>query len=246
MSLTKAQFEVLMSPLKAHRVSQRKQAGHNLSYLEAWDVKAHLTRVFGFCNWDGEVLACDLAFEDAPEGENKNYRIGYRVVYRLKIRDEDGCLLCTHTEAAVGFASLPQRGEAHDMAIKTAESDALKRAAINLGTQFGLSLYDRGSLKDVIGMTLVHPQEAGNVAPEALPERSEGTEGAKPDIPSEVVNAFASMAEMTDSEARILGVASAKVEHAEWLNMTLHIDGEGDITLGRYADLVAGGKYLNA
>ena len=40
------------------------------------------------------------------------------------------------------------------MAVKTAESDALKRAAINLGTQFGLSLYQNGSLRDVIIQTL--------------------------------------------------------------------------------------------
>lgn len=40
------------------------------------------------------------------------------------------------------------------MAVKTAESDALKRAAINLGTQFGLSLYNDGSLADVVHTTL--------------------------------------------------------------------------------------------
>jgi hypothetical protein len=40
------------------------------------------------------------------------------------------------------------------MAIKTAESDALKRAAINLGTQFGLSLYNNGSMRDVVVQTL--------------------------------------------------------------------------------------------
>ena len=38
-----------------------------------------------------------------------------------------------------------KRGDAHDMAIKTAETQALKRAAINLGDQFGLSLYKKGS-----------------------------------------------------------------------------------------------------
>ena len=43
------------------------------------------------------------------------------------------------------------------MAVKTAESDALKRAAINLGTQFGLSLYDNGSRADVVGHTLAAP-----------------------------------------------------------------------------------------
>lgn len=54
------------------------------------------------------------------------------------------------------------------MAIKTAESDALKRAAINLGTQFGLSLYDNGSMKDVVGKTLDRDtvsQDEGEPAP---------------------------------------------------------------------------------
>jgi hypothetical protein len=45
------------------------------------------------------------------------------------------------------------------MAIKTAESDALKRAAINLGTQFGLSLYNNGSLQDVVVRTLIEPTD---------------------------------------------------------------------------------------
>jgi hypothetical protein len=78
------------------------------------------------------------------------------VVGTLTIHD----LGCRYTEAAVGSASLPRRGEAHDMAIKTAESDGLKRAAINLGTQFGLSLYNDGTLKDVVGATLDRGQPA--------------------------------------------------------------------------------------
>jgi hypothetical protein len=47
------------------------------------------------------------------------------------------------------------------MAIKTAESDALKRAAINIGDQFGLSLYNNGSTTPVVVKTLVAP-EANN------------------------------------------------------------------------------------
>jgi hypothetical protein len=46
------------------------------------------------------------------------------------------------------------------MAIKTAESDCLKRAAINLGTQFGLSLYDDGNMNDVVIKTLAEPSNA--------------------------------------------------------------------------------------
>lgn len=158
--LNNAQYEQLLKPLNPARVAKRSQAGRNLSYLEAWDVKAHLNRIFGFGGWSADVLAADLAFEE--KNEKGQWNVGYKVMLRLTIfgisqtvdvrglRDRDA----TYTEAAVGSASLPQRGEAHDMAVKTGESDALKRAAINLGTQFGLSLYDNGSTKDVVGKTL--------------------------------------------------------------------------------------------
>jgi hypothetical protein len=41
----------------------------------------------------------------------------------------------------------------------------LKRAAINLGTQFGLSLYNDGSLSDVVIQTLDRKQQ--NETPDA-------------------------------------------------------------------------------
>jgi hypothetical protein len=40
----------------------------------------------------------------------------------------------------------------------------LKRCAINLGTQFGLSLYDNGSTSDVVRVTVLKPE---TVEPEA-------------------------------------------------------------------------------
>lgn len=151
MALSRDQYEQLLKPLNPSRVAKRQQAGRNLSYLEAWDVKAHLIRIFGFGGWSSEVIENYLAFEE--QNEKGNWNVGYRIALRLTIPS----LACVYTEAAVGSASLPQRGEAHDMAIKTGESDALKRAAINLGTQFGLSLYDNGSLNDVVIKTLAEP-----------------------------------------------------------------------------------------
>ena len=146
--LNDAQYEQLLKPLNASRVAKRSQAGRSLSYLEAWDVKAHLIRIFGFGGWSWDVHEAVLAFEE--QNEKGQWNVGYKVVGSLRIND----LFCTYTEAAVGSATLPQRGEAHDTAVKTAESDALKRAAINLGTQFGLSLYADGATRDVVGKTL--------------------------------------------------------------------------------------------
>jgi len=148
MGINAAQYDQLLKPLNESRIAKRGQAGRQLSYLEAWDVKAHMIRIFGFGGWSADVIESVLAFED--HNEKGQWNVGYKVVLRLHIP----ALECSYTEAAVGSAHLPQRGEAHDMAIKTAESDALKRAAINLGTQFGLSLYNNGSMRDVVVQTL--------------------------------------------------------------------------------------------
>ena len=151
--LNNNQYQQLLKPLNPARIAKRSGGGRQLSYLEAWDVKAHLNRIFGFLNWSSDVIESSLAFEE--KNEKGQWHIGYKVTLRLSINGSgDDWVRTTYTESAVGFSTLPSRGEAHDMAIKTAESDALKRAAINLGTQFGLSLYNNGSPKDVVGTTL--------------------------------------------------------------------------------------------
>ena len=153
--MTKEQYEALLADLSANRVAKRSQAGRSLSYLEAWDVRATLNRIFGFLGWSADVTSSELVFEE--KNEKGQWNVGYKVTLKLSIFDEYSA--ATYTEAAVGSSSLPQRGEAHDMAIKTAESDALKRAAMNLGTQFGLSLYNDGSRQDVVGYTLCPPRD---------------------------------------------------------------------------------------
>lgn len=141
-----AQKEQLLKPINSSRIAQRKGGGgKQLSYLEAWDVKAHMIRIFGFGGWSWNVSNAELMFESEDSGK---WNVGYKVIGTLTIGD------AVYTEAAVGSSTLPQRGEAHDMAVKTAESDAFKRAAINLGDQFGLSLYNNGSMKPVVGRTL--------------------------------------------------------------------------------------------
>ena len=147
--LNEKQKEILIKGINAARIATRKGGGgRSLSYLEAWDVKAHLIRIFGFGEWSWDVCSTELAFEDERDGK---WNVGYRVTGQLRIHATGA----TYSEAAIGSSTLGQRGEAHDMAIKTAESDALKRAAINLGDQFGLSLYNNGSTTPVVVKTLV-------------------------------------------------------------------------------------------
>lgn len=182
--LNDAQYAQLLKPLNPSRIAKRSGGGKSLSYLEAWDVKAHLIRIFGFGGWSWNVTEATLAFEDegVGSGGKANWSVGYKVIGTLTVHDLDA----SYTEAAVGFSTLPTRGEAHDMAIKTAESDALKRASINLGDQFGLSLYNNGKTAPVVVQTLdgdntvLHevPVESPETAPEGPSEPPADTEGA--------------------------------------------------------------------
>jgi len=221
MKLTAEQYEVLLKPLAASRVAHRNQGGMQLSYLEAWDVRAHLIRIFGFGGWSADVLSADCVYEE--KNEKGRWEVGYRVLLRLRLSAQyDFLCETTYTEAAVGSATLPQRGEAHDMAVKTAESDALKRAAINLGTQFGLSLYDNGSRQDVVKHTLCPP------------EGHDGSEPAPVSAPSDIVGRVLQTNDIDD-----LRVLWESASAGGWLDAPVMLDGAETALRGVIADRVA-------
>jgi recombination DNA repair RAD52 pathway protein len=154
------QIAVLLRPLKAGRVSQIQ----GNSYLEAWDVRAHLIRLFGFGGFDLLTHSCDLVYQrDKEIGSDK--RPGWEVVYKAHVEltvAGDPMIgrggECRYSEYAIGSATgATGLGDLHDNAAKSAVSGAVKRCAINLGTQFGLSLYDNGNLNDVIRTIVGRP-----------------------------------------------------------------------------------------
>ena len=162
---------------------------HNLrgmSHMEAYDIRAHLNRVFGFARWSADVISMELLYErhHQNKGGKDAVSVGYRAGLTLAVHSPEGDRLATYTEYAAGSASsfpVAKQADAHDMAIKTAESQALKRAAINLGDQFGLSLYNNGSPRPIVLDTLVIEREEKPVdedAPEVVPGAD-----AMPDVP---------------------------------------------------------------
>lgn len=182
MYLNEEQYKYLLNPLKSTRVATRKQGGKNLSYLEAWDVKAHLTRIFGFGNWDSEVLTAEHVGNHEYLGGDNNDREMVEVMWHVALRltihtQQDGWPRETtvYCESAVGSATGRRDrsglGDLHDNAVKQAASDALKRCAINLGTQFGLSLYNDGQRTDVVRQTLITPP--GYTPPEKPSQEAE-------------------------------------------------------------------------
>ena len=155
MSLTHKQIDVLMKPIAASRVSVQDGQSH----VEAWDIRAHLSRVFGFGEWSCDLLDATLIhdYETTTKAGKPARKVAYRAIVRLTIHDTGA----TYTEAAVGESLMPdfKHGDAHDMAVKTAESQAMKRCAVNLGTQFGLSLYDNARTDDVVRMLVEDPRD---------------------------------------------------------------------------------------
>jgi recombination DNA repair RAD52 pathway protein len=151
---TADQLLQLMEPLSENRVSKRSQSGSQLSYVEAHDIKNMLIRIFGFGGFSSDVVASDVKtgewFVNAKSGKD-NVKVLAVATVKVTLhpparRTEVLFDPVTYTETAVSSQTGADEGDTADFAMKTAESDAFKRAAIFLGTQMGLSLYAKGSL----------------------------------------------------------------------------------------------------
>ncbi len=151
--LTKTQVERLTRGIDPSHV-EVKRGG--LSYIAQHQVRAELSRVFGYGNWDAETIEMTRLWEETYEKDRKTYyRVCYRAAVRLTIRDYEGKVICSHVGYhAEANSGLPDRGEAEAMAVTSCESYALRRAAINLGDRFGLGLYDGGKQVPLVKGTL--------------------------------------------------------------------------------------------
>lgn len=156
MNFTPQQTAQLLRPIAPQRVL-RDAKGH--PHVSQQDVTAHLIRVFGFGGFDTEILDVQCVFEDPHVKDGKpvpgRYDVCYRALLRLTVRDVHGKVVCQFEDGSTAVAQNQTRGDAHDLAYKSALSLAKKRAAINLGDQFGLSLYNKGQMSALVIDTLV-------------------------------------------------------------------------------------------
>lgn len=149
MTLSSEQIEELLKPIDKSRVSKD---GKGFAHVEAWDIRRTMNRIFGFAAWSARVEHMEMVSE--REVTTKQGKPAWNVVYRARCTVEVGDYMqggATYTEWAAGDATNPTLADAHDQAIKTAESQAFKRCAVNLGDQFGLSLYRNGSTEATVG-----------------------------------------------------------------------------------------------
>lgn len=157
-SFTARQVAQLLEPIHPSRVLKDGK-GH--PHVSQQDITAHLIRIFGFGNFDTESLDVACVFETARTGDDDKptgrWDVCYRAMMRLTVRNPDGEVVCHYEDGSTATAQNQFRGDAHDLALKSAISLAKKRAAAYLGDQFGLSLYNKGQMRALVRGTLVIP-----------------------------------------------------------------------------------------
>ena len=132
MTFTKEQTEQLNQPIDPKVVAFRQQGNMQLAYLESWYVINEANRIFGFDGWSSETIQLDCVQSDE-----------FCVTYIAKVRVTVGDVIREGVGAGHGKGERVNLGDKHESAVKEAESDARKRAFMQFGSQFGLSLYDR-------------------------------------------------------------------------------------------------------
>jgi DNA recombination protein Rad52 len=134
MNLTKEQVNALNQPIDKANVSERwadKRKTLKLAYIESWHVIREANRIFDY-DWSSETLKMDLVHTD-----------NFCVTYIAKVRVIVNGIIKEGIGAGHGRGERVPAGDKHESAVKEAESDARKRALMQFGDQFGLSLYDK-------------------------------------------------------------------------------------------------------
>ncbi len=138
MPFAETQTRQLAGKLLERHVRTREQRGMTLSYIEGWHVIAEANRIFGFDAWDRETVWAECVWQDV-RGQSKACAYAARVRVRVRAGDT----LVSRDGSGVGQGTGATLGEAHESALKEAETDAMKRALMTFGNLFGLALYDK-------------------------------------------------------------------------------------------------------
>ena len=139
MGFSAKQVQALRRNLDRRHVRTREANGRELSYIEGWYAITEANRIFGFDGWNRETLEsrCVLAREN---------RGSFLAVYTARVRisvHADGVTIIREGHGT-GEGRGTSPGEAHDFALKAAETDGTKRALATFGKPFGLALYRNG------------------------------------------------------------------------------------------------------
>jgi DNA recombination protein Rad52 len=160
------QLKKLSRSLDPACVHVRNVDSRKLSYIEGWFAIAQANDIFGPSAWDREMVHFERVFERACAG---TYTCGY--LARVRIRVRAGTTQIIREGTGWGAASARTLSDAHERALKSAETDATKRALATFGSQFGLCLYERTAGMDKPAFALMNADGAAlasSLSPESF------------------------------------------------------------------------------
>jgi hypothetical protein len=141
MALSDMQLRQLRAKLDARHIRTRKANGADLHYVEGWHVISEANRIFGYDAWDRRTVATKCV---SSSGNGQHHFAAYSAKVRITVRAGDITIVREGSGTGEGGGATP--GQAHEIALKSAETDATKRALATFGNPFGLALYDREQL----------------------------------------------------------------------------------------------------
>ena len=139
------QLAALAAPLDRAKVRQSEQGRTRVSYLEGWQVIAEANRIFGFDGWQRQTISVRCVAQ-AERSIGRDQKPGWGVTYTARVRitvTAGGMTPLVREGTGAGHGIDVDLGQAHESAIKEAETDAMKRALMTFGNPFGLALYDK-------------------------------------------------------------------------------------------------------
>jgi DNA recombination protein Rad52 len=139
------QLAALSAPLDRANVRQREQGRSKVHYLEGWQVIAEANRIFGFDGWQRQTIAVRCVAQ-AERLIGRDQKPGWGVTYTARVRvtvTAGGLTPLVREGSGAGHGIDVDLGQAHESALKEAETDAMKRALMTFGNPFGLALYDK-------------------------------------------------------------------------------------------------------
>ena len=139
------QVAALAAPLDRANVRQREQGRGKVNYLEGWQLISEANRIFGFDGWQRQTIAVRCVAQ-AERTIGRDQKSGWGVTYTARVRvtvTAGGLPPLIREGTGAGHGIDTDLGQAHESAIKEAETDAMKRALMTFGNPFGLALYDK-------------------------------------------------------------------------------------------------------
>ena len=161
------QIAALSAPLDRAKVKQREQGRGSVSYIEGWQVIAEANRIFGFDGWQRQTLQLRCIHQAerliGARGNGREPKPGWGVTYTARVCitiGGPGLAVVIREGCGAGHGIDTDLGQAHESALKEAETDATKRALVTFGNPFGLALYDKGQQQVSGGKGSVAPRVA--------------------------------------------------------------------------------------